>query len=111
MWYKIFIDNNLIEKLFANIRNVLYCSFILAVGLYTHDYPPDFLSGTSLDPYFGYPLIAIGLFLFLLHLVDGLNQILKIKYNSLLKSFLCLIHIVLTGWLVIVVLLFRMKLT
>lgn len=111
MWHRFFIDSNLIEKLFANIRNVLYCTFILAVGSYTHDHPPDFLSGTQLDPYFGYPLIAIGLFLFLLHLVDGLNQILKIKYNSLIKSFLCLIHVVLTGWLVIVVLLFRIKLS
>ena len=109
VWHSIFLDSKLIEKLFVHIRNVFYCSLILAVGSYTHDHPPDFLYGTPLDPYFGYPLIAIGLFLFLLNLVDSLNQILKIKYNSLAKIFLFLIHVVLTGWLAMVMWFFRMK--
>lgn len=104
-----FLDSNLIGKLFVHIRNVFYCSLILAVGSYTHDHPPDFLRGTPLDPYWGFPLIAIGLFLFLLNLADSLNQILKIKYNSLVKMFLFLIHVVVTGWLVMVVWFFRMK--
>ena len=103
MWLKIFRDSNLIEKMFVNIRNVLYCSLILAVGSYTHNHPPDFLRGTPLDPYWGYPLIAIGIFLFLLNLVDSLNQILTIKYNSFVKIFVFSIHVVLTGWLAMVV--------
>ena len=109
VWHSIFLDSKLIEKLFVYIRNVFYCSLILAVGSYTHDHPPDFLRGTPLDPYFGYPLIGIGLFLFLLNLVDSLNQMLKIKYNSLAKIFLFLIHVVLTGWLAMVMWFFRMK--
>jgi hypothetical protein len=109
VWHRIFLDSNLLEKLFVHIRNVFYCSLILAVGTYTHDHPPDFLRGTPLDPYFGYPLIAIGLFLFLLNLVDSLNQILKIEYNSLAKIFLILIHVVLTGWLAMVMWFFRIK--
>ncbi len=109
MWLKIFRDSNLIEKMFVNIRNVLYCSLILAVGSYTHNHPPDFLRGTPLDPYWGYPLIAIGIFLFLLNLVDSLNQILTIKYNSFVKIFVFSIHVVLTGWLAMVVFFFRMK--
>ncbi len=109
MWNRIFIDSNLIEKMFVYIRNIFYCSLILAVGSYTHDHPPDFLRGTPLDRYWGYPLIAIGLFLFLLNLVDSLNQILNIKYNSIIKIFVFSIHVVLTGWLVMVVWFFRMK--
>lgn len=109
VWLRIFHDSNLIEKMFVNIRNVLYCSLILAVGSYTHDHPPDFLRGTPLDPYWGYPLIAIGIFLFLLNLVDSLNQILKLKYNSFVKIFVFSIHVVLTGWLAMVVFFFRMK--
>ena len=109
VWHKIFLDSNVIEKLFVSIRNVFYCSLILAVGSYTHDHPPEFLQGTRLDPYWGYPLIAIGLFLFLLNLVDSVNQLVKMKYNSFAKIFLLLIHIVLTGWLVVIVWYFRMK--
>lgn len=109
VWHRIFFDSNVLEKLFVSIRNVFYCSLILAVGSYTHDHPPGFLRGTRLDPYWGYPLIGIGLFLFLLNLVNSLNQILKLKYNSFVKIFLFLIHIVLTGWLVVVVWYFRMK--
>lgn len=109
VWTRIFLDSNLIGKMFVYIRNVFYCSLILAVGSYTHDHPPDFLRGTPLDPYWGYPLIAIGIFMFLLNLVDSLNQILKIKYNSFVKIFVFSIHVVLTGWLAMVVWVFRMK--
>ncbi len=109
VWLRIFRDSNLIERTFVNIRNVLYCSLILAVGSYTHDHPPDFLRGTPLDSYSGYPLIAIGIFLFLLNLVDSLNHILKLKSNSFVKIFVFSIHVVLTGWLAMVVWFFRMK--
>jgi len=104
-----FFDTKLLETLWAQIRNVFYCSLILAVGSYTHDHPPDFLLGTPLDPYWGYPLIAIALFLFLLNLADGLNQVLKINYNALVKTFLILIHGVLTSWLVMVMWFFRIR--
>ncbi len=109
MWYRNFLDSDLIEKLFVYIRNVFYCALILAVGSYTHVHPPEFLPNTLLGPYFGYPLIAFGLFMFLLNLVDALNQILKIKYNSFVKIFVFSIHVVLTGWLAMVVWVFRMK--
>jgi hypothetical protein len=109
VWYRIFLDSDLVEKVFAHVRNVFYCSLILAVGLYTHDHPPDFLLGTSFDPYWGYPLIGIGFFLFLLNLVDSLNRIPKSNYPSLVKIFVFSIHVVVTGWLAIVVLFFRMK--
>ena len=104
-----FFDSNLLEKLWAQIRNLFYCSLILAVGSYTHDHPPGFLRGTPLDPYWGYPLIAIGLFLFLLNLVDSLNQVLKINYNAWVKTLLIAIHGVLTSWLVMVMFFFRMR--
>ena len=109
VWQMIFLDSNLIEKLFVYLRNVFYCSLILAVGSYTHDHPPDFLRGTPLDRYFGYPLIVFGLVLFLLNLVNAFNHIRKIKYNSLVKTLLFLIHVFVTGWLAIVVWFFRMK--
>lgn len=109
MWHRIFIDNDLIEKLFVYIRNVFYCALILAVGLYTHVHPPEFFPNTLLDPYFGYPLIVFGLFMFLLNLVDASNQILKLKYNSLVKALLIFIYVFVTGWLAIVVCFFRMK--
>ena len=108
-WYGIFLDSNLVEKVFGHVRNVFYCSLILAVGSYTHDYPPDFLRGTPFDPYWGYPLIGIGLFLLLLNLVDSLNQILKSNYHFLLKILVFSIHIVVTGWLAMVVWFFRMR--
>ncbi len=104
-----FFDANLLERLWAQIRNVFYCSLILAVGSYTHVNPPGFLRGTALDPYWGYPLIAIGLFLFLLNLLDVLNQVLKINYNAWVKTLLIAIHGVLTSWLVLVMFFFRIR--
>ena len=109
VWHRIFLDSDLLEKLFVHVRNVFYCSLILAVGLYTHDHPPGFLLGTSFDPYWGYPLIGIGFFLFVLNLVDGLNRILKSNYPSLVKIFVFSIHVVLTSWLVMAMWSFRMK--
>ena len=108
-WYRMFFDTNLLEKLWAQIRNIFYCSLILAIGSYTHVNPPGFLRGTPLDPYWGYPLIAIALFLFLLNLVDALNQVLKINYNAWVKTLLIAIHGVLTSWLVMVMFFFRMR--
>ena len=109
MKHRIVLDSNLLERFFAHIRNVFYCSLILAVGSHTHDHLPEFLRGTSLSQYWGYPLIGIGLMLFLMNLVDGLSQVLKTRYNLFVKVLLSLIVIVLTCWLVLVVWFFRVK--
>lgn len=109
VWHRILPDSNQIEKVFAHIRNIFYCSLILAVGLYTHDHPPGFLRGTPFDPYWGYPLIAIGIFLLLLNLADSLNQILKSDYHFAVKISVFSIHVVATGWLAMVVGFFRVK--
>ena len=109
MWRRILPENVWLEGVFAYVRNVFYCSLVLAVGSYTHKHPPDFLRGIPLDHYLGYPVIAVGFLLFLLNLAYGLNQILKLKYNSWIKAFLFLVSIYITGWFVMVVWLFRVK--
>jgi hypothetical protein len=108
-WQKMFFDSNLVASLFLHIKNVFYCSFILAIGSYIHDYPPDFLPETPYASYLGYPLITIGLCLFMVNLLDSINHIKKLQYNMFVKIFLSLIHIILTGWLATVAWVFRMR--
>ena len=109
MWRKLFSDSTWLDGLFSYIRNILYCSLILAVGSYTHKNPPEFLRVLPLDPYWGYPLIAAGILLFVFNLASGLNQIVTLKVHALVKSLLVLASVYLTSWLVIVIWFFRIR--
>ena len=106
-----FINKNLIDKLFTSVRNILYCTFILAVGKHIHDHPPAFLAENQFVSYIGLPIIGFGLFLFLLHLADGINEISKLNYNFWLKMILCFIHVYLTVVLLIVVWFYRVNIS
>ena len=109
MWQKLFFDGVWLERIFVYVRNVLYCSLILAVGSYTHKNPPAFLQRLPGDPYWGYPLIAFGILLFSLNLAVILNEIWKLKAHSLIKTLLVLLSVYLTSWLVAVIWLFRIR--
>lgn len=104
MWDKIAIVK---EQVFIYIRNIFYCSLIFAVGSYIHAHPPGFLTRLPFDRYWGYPIIIIGLLLFLLNLVDALNCLLKTSFNIVIKVILVLMAVYLTGWLVMVVWMFK----
>ena len=86
VWHKMFLDSSLIGSLFTHIRNVFYCSFILAIGSYFHDHPPDFLLETPYASYLGYPLITIGLCLFMVNLLNSITNIKKLQYNVFPES-------------------------
>ena len=108
-WHKMFFDSSLVGRLFLHIRNILYCSLILAIGSYVHENPPDLLSETLYASYLGYPLIIIGLFLFMVNLLDSINHIMNHQCSMFVKIFLILINIVLTGCLATMAWLFRMR--
>ena len=109
MWQRLFSDSAWLDGLFAYIRNILYCSLILAVGSYTHKSPPEFLRELPLAPYLGYPMIVGGIVLFLLNLAFGLNRIFKLKVHVFVKSLLVLAIVYLTSWLVMVIWFFRIR--
>ena len=108
-WYALFLDSSVIRTIFEHIRNIFYCSLILAVGFYTHDHPPAFFDGSRFDGYWGYPLIGVGLFLFLLNLADSVILIMKSKFSLWFRLVGSLFTIFATTWLVIVVGLFRVR--
>ena len=85
VWHKMFLDSSLIGSLFSHIRNVFYCSLILAIGSYIHAHPPGFLLETPYASYWGYPLITIGLYLFVVNLLDSINHIQRLQYNMFVK--------------------------
>jgi hypothetical protein len=109
LWHEMFVDSSVINRLFLHIRNVFYCSLVVAVGSYIHDSPPDFLPETPYTSYLGYPLIIIGLFLFIVNLLDGINHIMKHQYGLFVKIFLILINLILTGWLATMAWVFRIQ--
>jgi hypothetical protein len=91
------------------MRNARTCQLNRSTQHRRHTAPPGFLSGTPFDPYWGYPLIGIGIFLLLLNLVDSFNQITKSDYHFVVKIFVFSILIVVTCWLAMVVWFFRMR--
>lgn len=108
-WYTLFLDSGIIRTIFEHIRNIFYCSLILAVGLYTHDHPPVILDSPRFAGYWGYPLIGVGIFLFLLNLADSVVLIMKSKFGLAFRLFAALFTIFGTAWLVMVVGLFRVR--
>ncbi len=107
-WYALFLDSKIVRTIFEHIRNTFYCSLILAVGLYTHDNPPSFFANSRFDGW-GYPLIGVGLFLFLLNLADSVLLIMKSKFGLGFRVLAALFTIFGTAWLVMVVGLFRVR--
>jgi hypothetical protein len=105
----IFTDNALIGNFFAYIRNIFYCTLIFAAGSYAHNHEPDFILGTFWEQYWGYPLILIGILLFLVNLIHFTIRIFKLKYHWSTHFFIVLVHITLSVRTAMVVLNFRMK--
>ena len=95
LWYEMFFDNSVIGNLFIHVRNILYCSFIVSIGSYINDYPPDIIPETAYTPYLGYPLMIIGVFLFILNLMNATSLIMKHHYGIFVKIFLIMINTIL----------------
>ena len=105
----IFTDDALIGNFFVNVRNIFYCTLIFAAGSYANNNQPDFIRGAFWEQYWGYPLILIGILLFLINLIHFTIRIVKLKYHWSTHFFIVLVHITLSVRIAMLVWYFRMK--
>jgi len=108
-FYKLFYDDALINEIFLYLRNLLYCSIVLAAGAHVHRTPPDLILDTIFRPYWGYDLIAIGIFLLVLSMINSIIKLEKMEFSRLTKIVFIIFHFILSIRIVMVVLYFRMQ--
>jgi hypothetical protein len=103
------VDKGGLNAVFTHLRNLFYCSLIIAAGAYAHSSPPEWLKGIYTEKIFGYPIIAVGVFLMFLNLADGIYKISKLKHPVLLSILITLFYLFLAVRLVEIMVLFRMR--
>lgn len=104
---KDFFDTGLIDSLFKYLRNLLICTLILAGGYHGHLNPPDWIIGTWLGRSWGFPLMAIGIILIFLNLIDYLYKILELKLSRSTLIIFFTIHLFISIRLLMLIVEFR----
>jgi len=78
------LDEGMVKSIFDHIRNLFYCTLILAAGFFVNANPPDWLTETSLSQISGYMIIGIAIMLMLLLFVDVMYKLSKLKHHVFL---------------------------
>ena len=90
------LDNNLSKAIFDHLRNVLFCSFLLAIGLVGVKNNTGIFFDKIQMNYSGIGFVGLSFILFCLNLYDGIRQISKLKYHFFLTIFLIVFYVVFT---------------
>ena len=106
---KDFFEKGRVKTIFDHLRNLFYCSLIIAAGSYVHANPPEWAQRISVSEVFGYPIIAVGVLLMLLNLADGIYKLSKLEHPVLLSMLTTLFYLVLAVRLVEIMIIFRMR--
>lgn len=97
-------ENGLAKDIFDHIRNLLICTFILAIGTNQLQEKNEIIFSVSQGKYVGLGVIAISIILILINSWDGVRVINNAKFNlfiTLLLIFLYLfivVKVLLVGW-------------
>lgn len=92
------------KEIFDHIRNLLICTFILAIGTNQLQEKNEIIFSVSQGKYVGFAVIAISIILIIINTWDGIRVIFNTKLNfpmTCLLIFLYLIIVVkvlLVGW-------------
>ncbi len=102
------LENEAVKSIFDHLRNLFYCTLILAAGFFVNNKPPDWIAGTSLAPVSGYVAIGTGILLILLVFSDGIYKLSKLKHPFILSFLLVAFYVLVTVRLTLILLEFRM---
>jgi hypothetical protein len=103
------VDKGGLNAVFLHLRNLFYCSLIIAAGAYAHANPPEWARNIYADEIFGYPIIGIGAFLLLLNIADGIYKLSKLKHRVSFYILITLFYMLFAVRLVIIMTEFRMR--
>jgi hypothetical protein len=103
------VDKGRLDAVFLHLRNLFYCSLIIAAGAYAHANPPEWVRNIYANEIFGYPIIAIGAFLLLLNLAGGIYKLSKLKNRVSFYILITTFYLMLAVRLVIIMTEFRMR--
>lgn len=106
---KDFFEKGRVKTIFDHLRNLFYCALIIAAGSYAHANPPEWALLISASAIFGYGIIAIGVLLMLLNLVDGIYKLSKLEHPVILSILITLFYLALAVRLVEIMIVFRMR--
>lgn len=104
---RLLLSEGTIKAIFDHIRNLLTCSFLLVLGLFTHK--KEELQSDSLN-YAGILFIVIAASLIILNLIDGIRKLKKLEHHYLLISLLVVLYVVVSFRLVVIAIDFRSSL-
>ncbi len=90
------LDNNLSKAVFDHLRNILFCSFLLAIGLLEVKNNTGIFFDKIQMNYSGISFVGLALLLFCLNLYDGIRKISKFKYHLGLTIILIIFYVVMS---------------
>ena len=102
------LEKDTVKSIFDHIRNMFYCTLILAAGFYVNLHPPDWVAGSFLAPITGYGAIGTGILLMLLVFSDGIYKISKLDHPVFLSLLLIAFYLLIMVRLALILLEFRM---
>ena len=88
------LDNNLSKAIFDHLRNILFCSFLLAIGLMEVKSNTGIFFDKIQMNYSGVGFVGVSFVLFCLNLYDGIRKISKFKYHIVITTFLIIFYVV-----------------
>ncbi len=100
-------EHDNMKLIFEHLRNLLMCTLLLAAGSFQLSNPAGMLVGSTLQSWLGYGVLAIALILTVLSLLDGINQLSKMRYPTILKLGLIFAYIIIAVRVVVVTFSFR----
>ncbi|MBK5352336.1 hypothetical protein JFU37_07415 [Pseudomonas sp. TH41] len=96
MWkrYVKLLSNDLNAQIFDNIKNLLVCAFLFAVGTAALHGDHHVFMGLFASNLAGWGLIAVSVLLTLLNVSDGLNKLAGLRYHATLQVIVCLVYVI-----------------
>ena len=97
-------ENGLAKDIFDHIRNLLICTFILAIGTNQLQEKNELIFSVSQGKYVGIGVIAFSIILILINSWDGIRVINNAKFNLLITLLLIFLYlfivvkVLLVGW-------------
>jgi hypothetical protein len=107
---KKFFDNGGVNEIFLHVRNLMYSTLVFGAGAYTLTYAPKLdIWGIRNVVFVSYGVMAIGVLLLALNLIDGLYRLSKLKYRFILYVFVSVVYLAVSFRFFQIMLAFRLK--
>ena len=90
------LDNNLSKAIFDHLRNILICSFLLAIGIVEVKNNTGIFFDKIQMNYSGIVFVGVSFLLFCLNLYDGIRKISKFKYHIGITIILIIFYVVMS---------------